>query len=63
MYELHYKYISVKYDSHTKLLFTSPGRLVYKIETDDFYEYFYEDKSLFNFSDYPKDLRFYDPVK
>ena len=31
-------------------------------ETDDGYENFYGDKNLFNFSDYPKDLRFYDPV-
>ena len=36
--------------------------LVYETETDDIYEDFYEDRSLYDFSNYSKDSRFYDPV-
>ena len=62
MYEFHYNYIGVKYDCGAKLLFADTDSLVYEIETDDVYEDFYEDKSLFDFSNYSKDSRFYDPV-
>ena len=61
MYEFHYKYIRVKHDIGSNLLFTDTNSLVYEVETDDVYEDFYEDKSLFDFSDFPKDSRFYDP--
>ena len=50
---------SVKYGSNAKLLFTDTDSLVYEVETDDVYEDFYENVSLFDFSDYPKDCRFY----
>ena len=33
--------------------------LVYEIETDDFFEDFYRNKNLFDFSDYHKDWQFY----
>ena len=36
-----------------KLLFTDTDSLVYEIKTNDVYEDFYEDKELFDFSDYP----------
>ena len=49
----------VKYGSNAKLLFTDTDSLVYEVETDDVYEDFYENVSLFDFSDYPKDCRFY----
>ena len=35
---------------------------MYAIETDEVYEDFYEDRNVFDFSDYPKHSRFYDPV-
>ena len=44
------------------MFFTDTERIVYEIETDDVYEDFYEGRCLFDFSNYPKDLRFYDPV-
>ena len=62
MYEFHYNYIGVKFGSGAKLLFTDTDSLVYEVKTDDVSENFYEDKRLFEFSDYPKDSRFYDPV-
>ena len=49
-----------KYDD--KLLFTDTDNLVYKIKTNDVYEDFYNDKDLFDFSDYPQDSKFFDPV-
>ena len=60
MYEFHYKYIKSKFDA--KLLFTDTDSLVYEIKTKDIYEDFYEDKNLFDFSDYPLDSKFFDPV-
>ena len=60
MYEFHYKYIKVKFDA--KLLFTDTDRFVYEIKTEDVYEDFYEDQNLFDFSDYPLDSKFFDPV-
>ena len=60
MYELNYKYSKRKYN--TKLLFTYKDNLFYQVKTDDVYEDSYEDKSLFDFSDYPKDPKIFDPV-
>ena len=55
MYEFHYKYIKSKSDA--KLLFTDTDSLVYKIKTEDVYEDFYQDKNLFDFSNYPTKFR------
>ena len=53
MYEFHYKDIKSKFDA--KLLFTGIDSLFYEIKTEDIYEDFYQDKNLFDFSDYPLD--------
>ena len=50
MYESHYKCIKSKFDA--KLLFTNTDSLFYEIKTEDVYEDFYQDKNLFDFSDY-----------
>ena len=47
---------------NAKLLFTDTDSLVYEIKTDDAYEDFYENKNLFDFSDYPRDSKLFDPV-
>ena len=60
MYKFRYKYIESKFDA--KLLFTDTGSLVYEIKKEDVYEDFYEDKKLFDFSDYPLDSKFFGPV-
>ena len=60
MYEFHSKYIKRKYD--VKLLFTDNDSLIYETKTEDVYEDFYENKSLFDFSDHPDDSKFFDPV-
>ena len=60
MYEFHYKYIKSKFSAN--LLFTDTDSLVYEIDTKDVYEDFYGDENLFDFSDYPRDSKFFDPV-
>ena len=59
MQEFHYKQIKRKYNAD---LFTDTDSLVYEIETNNVYEYFHKDKSLFDFSDYPQDSIFFDPA-
>ena len=60
MYEFHYKYIKSKFDAN--LMLTDTDSLVYEIKTEDVFESFYEDKNLFDFSDYSLNSKFYDPV-
>ena len=62
MNEFHYKYIGRKCNNCAKLLFTNTHSLVHEIKTDDAYKDFYEDKNSFDFSDYPKDSKIFDPV-
>ena len=65
MYEFHYKYIRSKYDA--KLLFADTDSLVYEIKTEDVYQDvykdFYQEKNLFDISDYLLDSKFFGPVK
>ena len=54
LYDFRYKYIGTKYDNSVKLLFIDTDSLAYEIETN-VYKDFYENKNLFDFSDYAKD--------
>ena len=60
MHEFRYKYIKSEFDD--KLLFTDTYSLVYEIKAEDVYEEFCQDKNLFDFSDYPSDSKFFDPI-
>ena len=60
MYGFQRKYIKNKFDA--KLLFTDIESLIYEIKTRDVCEDFYEDKNLFDFSDYPLDSKSFDRV-
>ena len=44
------------------MLFTDTGSLVYEIKTENVYEDFYQEKNLFDLSDYPLDSNFFDLV-
>ena len=55
MYQFHYDYIKPKYGDKATLLFTDTDSLCYKIETDDIYKDFNDDKHLFDRSDYNMD--------
>ena len=58
--ECHCKCIKSKFDGN--LLFTDTGSLVYEIHTEDVYEEFYTDKTLFDFSDYRLNSKLFDRV-
>ena len=59
MHEINYNSIRTKYNNHAKLLSTDRDSLVYEIETIDIYEEFYEEKDLFDFSDFPNNSKFF----
>ena len=42
------------------MLFTDRDSLTYKIKSEDVYEEFFTHKHLFDFSNYPKDSKFFD---
>ena len=60
MYDFHYNFIKKKIDA--ELLFTDTDSLAYEIKSENVYEEFYKWKDLFDFSNYSKDLRFYDDI-
>ena len=59
MYDFHYNYVKSKYNNKAKLLFTDTDSLCYEIETKDIYKELWEDKQLFDNSDYPKDSPYF----
>ena len=52
MYELYYGYIKNKYGNKTSLLFTDTDSFMYKIQTEDVYEDFNNDKEMLDFGNY-----------
>ena len=60
MYDFHYNFIKKHFDA--ELLFTDTDSPMYEIKSEDVYEEFFKHKHLFDFSDYPKDSKFFDPT-
>ena len=58
MYNFHYD--SLKKSSDAELFFTVTDSLAYKIKSGDVYEEFFKHKHFFDFSNYPKDSKFFD---
>ena len=54
MYDFHYNYIKKKYGNRARLLFTDTDSLTYEIEAEDVYKDFWNDKDMFDNSDYPE---------
>ena len=54
MYDFHYNYIEKKYNNRARLLFTDMDSLAYEIEAEDIYKDFWNDKDMFDNSDYPE---------
>ena len=60
MYDFHYNFIKKNFNA--ELLFTDTDSLTYEIKSEDVYEEFFNRKHLFDFSNYPKDSKFFDPT-
>ena len=58
IYDFHYNFIKKKFDA--ELLFTGTDGLAYERKSEDVYEDFFKHKHLFDFSNYPKDSKFFD---
>ena len=59
MYDFHYNYIKEKYSKRSRLLFTNTDSLTYEIEAEDVYKDFWNDKDMFDNSDYPESSPYY----
>ena len=58
MYDFHCNFIKKHFDP--KLVFTDTDSLTNEIKSEDVYEEFLKHKHLFDFSNYPKDSKFFD---
>ena len=59
MYDFHCNYMKKKYNNRAKLLFTDTDSLTYEIEAEDVYKDFWNDKDMFDNSDYPESSPYY----
>ena len=57
--DFHYNYIKKKYNNRARLLFTDMDSLIYEIEAEDTYKDFWNDKDMFDNSDYPESSPYY----
>ena len=57
MYDFHYNFVKKNFDA--ELLFTDTDSLAYEIKLDDVYEEFFKHKHLFDFSNLPKNSKFF----
>ena len=58
MYDFHYRFVKKHFDA--ELLYTDTDSLSYEIKSEDVQEEFFNNKHLFDFSNYPKDLKFFE---
>ena len=58
IYDFHYNFIKKNFDA--ELLVTDTDSLAYEIKPENVYEEFFKWKDLFDFSNYSKDLKFFD---
>ena len=59
MYDFHYNYTEKKYGDRSKLLIIDMNSLTYEIEAEDVYKDFWNDKDMFDNSDYPENSPYY----
>ena len=59
MYDFHHNYIKKKDNNRARLLFTDTDSLTYEIEAEDVYKDFWNDKDMFDNSDYPESSPYY----
>ena len=58
MYDFHYNLVKKNFDAES--LFTDTDSLTYEIKSENVYENFFRWKNLFDFSNFPKDSKFFD---
>ena len=58
IYDFHYNFIKNNFDA--ELLFTDTDSLTYEIKSENVYQEVFKWKDLFDFSNYSKDLKFFD---
>ena len=58
VYDFHYNFTKKHFDA--KLLFTDTDSLTYEVRSEDVYEKIFKHKHLFDFSNFPKDTKFFD---
>ena len=58
IYDFHYNFVKKHFDA--ELLFTDTDSLTYEIKSEDVYQELFKHKQLFDFNNYPKDLKFFD---
>ena len=54
MYDFHCNYLKKKYNNRARLLFTDTDSLTYETEAEDVYKDFWNNKDMFDNSDYPE---------
>ena len=59
MYDFYYNYIKKNYNNRARLLFTDTDSLTYKIEAEDVYKDFWNDKDMFDNSNYLESSPYY----
>ena len=59
MHNFHYQFIKNNPDDKAYMLLINADSLMYKIEAENVYKDSCKDKELLNFSNYPKDLKYY----
>ena len=59
MYNFQYNYIKKNYDNRARLLFTDTDSLTYETEAEDVYKDFWNDKDMFDNSNYLKSSPYY----
>ena len=55
MYQFWYDHLKNKYNDKIELIYTDTDSFIIEVETDDIYKNMYEDKELYDFSEYPED--------
>ena len=59
MSEFHFGFMKEKYGSKVNLLYTDTDSFIYEVETEDIYEDIFENKHLFDLSNYPPNSEYF----
>ena len=60
MYEFWYDHLNNKYNDKVELIYTDTDSFIIEVETDDIYKDMYENKNIYDFSEYPENHHNFD---